>query len=345
MHPRLLPTTLIAAAALIMTTAGAAPPLTTQPAPIRSGWTAQQAPGFYRLRLGDFRITVVSDGTAARDLSAIMSDPAKVRQAYADSHEGLPAELSINCYVIETGTQTILVDTGAGELFGATGGHLVENLRAAGYAPEDIDAVLLTHIHADHSGGLSIGGKRVFPNALVYVDQRDPAYWLDPQHETQAPADKRLSFQQSRQTVGPYLAAGKLRTFDGAQQLFDGVRSVSLHGHTPGMSGYMVESRGQRLLLWGDRARSAGAVRHAGTVNRLRRQGPGGGGDPPAHSGRCSRPGLSDRRRTPVISGAGACGRQPGPISLDSQVVHRRAMSAIYRYRIARKSPPANRPA
>jgi glyoxylase-like metal-dependent hydrolase (beta-lactamase superfamily II) len=259
MHPRLLPTTLIAAAALIMTTAGAAPPLTPEPAPIRSGWTAQQAPGFYRLRLGDFRITVVSDGTAARDLSAIMSDPAKVRQAYADSHEGLPAELSINCYVIETGTQTILVDTGAGELFGATGGHLVENLRAAGYAPEDIDAVLLTHIHADHSGGLSIGGKRVFPNALVYVDQRDPAYWLDPQHETQAPADKRLSFQQSRQTVGPYLADGKLRTFDGAQQLFDGVRSVSLHGHTPGMSGYMVESRGQRLLLWGDIVHAAQA--------------------------------------------------------------------------------------
>ncbi|NYE62929.1 glyoxylase-like metal-dependent hydrolase (beta-lactamase superfamily II) [Duganella sp. 1224] len=239
----------VLAAALIAGPANAAPATTAAGG---GGWQPQQTPGFYRLRLGDFRVTVLSDGVASRDVSSIMSNPATVRRAFADAHQALPVELSINCYLIDTGSQRVLVDTGAGELFGDTAGSLVANLRAAGYAPEDIDVVLLTHIHGDHSGGLSVGGKRVFPRALVYVDRRDPAYWLDVQHETQAPSTRRLSFQQSRQTVNPYVAAGMLRTFDGDTEIIPGIHSVTEYGHTPGMNGYMVESKGQRLYLWGD---------------------------------------------------------------------------------------------
>ena len=217
-----------------------------------SGWVARQAPGFYRLRLGDFRITALSDGTAERDLVKIMSKPEAVRTAFENAHEALPAELSINAYLVDTGDKRILIDTGAGELFGGTSGHIVTNLRAAGYEPEAIDAILLTHIHGDHSGGLSIGGKRVFPNAIVYVDRRDPAYWLSAKEEARVPANRRTTFAQSHQTVDPYVRAGKLKTFDGPTTLFAGITSVPEYGHTPGLNGYMVESRGQRLLLWGD---------------------------------------------------------------------------------------------
>lgn len=240
---RLFAATMLATAAILASShAGAA----------AQGWQPQQAPGFYRVRLGDFRLTVLSDGTARRDPSSIMSHPDLVRRSYADAHEALPVELSINCFLIDTGAKKILVDTGAGELFGAGSGTPVSNLRAAGYAPEDIDAVLLTHIHGDHSGGLSIGGKRVFPRALVYVDRRDPAYWLDVAHETKAPSAGQLTFRQSRQTVNPYVESGMLRTFDGPTQLFDGIRSVTEYGHTPGMNGYLIESKGERLFLWGD---------------------------------------------------------------------------------------------
>jgi glyoxylase-like metal-dependent hydrolase (beta-lactamase superfamily II) len=240
--------------ALIATASGAwAGPSTAaaQDAP-STGWVAQQAPGFYRFRLGDFRITVLSDGTTSRDLPEIMSNPGSVRAAFDASHETLPVPLSINAYLIDTGAKRILVDTGAGELLEPTAGHLVTNLRAAGYRPEDVDTILLTHIHGDHSGGLSIGGQPVFPNALVYADQRDPAYWLSAAEEAKAPANRRLFFAQSHQTVGPYVRADKLKTFDGATELFPGIRSVSEYGHTPGQTGYMVESKGQRLLLWGD---------------------------------------------------------------------------------------------
>jgi glyoxylase-like metal-dependent hydrolase (beta-lactamase superfamily II) len=222
-----------------------------------TGWTAQQAPGYYRFALGDYRITVLSDGTAPRDMSKIMSKPQEVLDAYTASHETLPVELSINCFLVDTGTHKILVDTGAGELFGATSGQLVVNLRAAGYQPRDIDVILLTHIHGDHSGGLSIGGQPVFPNAVVYVDRHDPDYWLSDSVEAAAPANRKITFIQSHKTVDPYLNAGKVRTFDGATELFPGVLALPEPGHTPGLTGYMIESRGQRLLLWGDIVHSA----------------------------------------------------------------------------------------
>jgi glyoxylase-like metal-dependent hydrolase (beta-lactamase superfamily II) len=203
--------------------------------PQHTGWSNQQAPGFYRFRLGNFRITVLSDGTALRNLPRIMSKPDAVRDAFAASHEALPTEISINCFLVDTGTARILIDTGAGTLFGEMSGHIVANMAAAGYEAKDIDAILLTHIHGDHSGGLTMANERVFPNALVYVDRRDLDYWLNNTEKTNvASKNRKQTFEQAQQTVGPYVQAGKLRPFDGATELFLGVQSVSRYGHTPG---------------------------------------------------------------------------------------------------------------
>jgi len=228
-------------------------------APPTPGWVGTQAPGYYRFKLGEFRITALSDGTAPRDLPKIMSKPDEVRRAYSADHEQLPVPLSINCYLIDTGDHRILIDTGAGKLFGVTSGDLVANMLAAGYRPEDVDVILLTHVHGDHSGGLSIGGQRVFLGATVYVDKRDPAHWLNDAKEQKAPKDKRTTFRQSHQTVDPYVQAGRLKTFDGATKLFPGVTSVPEYGHTPGLSGYLIESKGERLLAWGDIVHAAEA--------------------------------------------------------------------------------------
>jgi glyoxylase-like metal-dependent hydrolase (beta-lactamase superfamily II) len=208
--------------------------------------------GFYRLMLGDFEITVLSDGTVKRPVDEIMSKPDVIRKILAADHETEPYEISVNAFLINTGTKLILVDTGAGELFAPACGRLVDNLHSAGYRPEQIDAILLTHIHADHSGGLSMGGKRLFTNAVVFVDEREPALWLDPKKEEQAPQNEKRIFQQSHATIDPYVKAGRFKTFDGATALFPGIKSVPAYGHTPGHTAYMVESKGQRLLLWGD---------------------------------------------------------------------------------------------
>lgn len=221
-----------------MSADAAAPPVKTQ------------APGFYRMMLGDMEITVLSDGTARREVDDLMSNPQEVRRIFGRAHQALPIELSINAFLINTGARLILVDTGAGELFGPqSGGRLVANLRAAGYQPEQVDAVLLTHIHADHSGGLSIGGRPVFPNALVYVDKRDADFWLGA--DTDTPERKRIS-QQAHATIDPYVAAGKFHPFADAAELFPGIHAMPAYGHTPGHTAYSLESQGQRLVLWGD---------------------------------------------------------------------------------------------
>lgn len=241
-----------------ITTTLAAATLAAIPATAVAQTPWPQAPGYYRMQLGDFRVTVLSDGSVDRDLPAIMSDPDLVRDRYRMQHQALPARLSINCYLIDTGDHRILIDTGAGEVFGAgVAGQLVANLRSAGYTPEDIDTILLTHIHGDHSGGLSIGGRRVFPAATVYVDAADPVLWLSKAAEARAPAEQRATFEQSQATVGPYVAAGRLKTFEAPTRLFPGIRAVPLRGHTPGQSGYVIESKGERLLLWGDVIHSA----------------------------------------------------------------------------------------
>jgi glyoxylase-like metal-dependent hydrolase (beta-lactamase superfamily II) len=241
-------------AVVAATLTGSARSEAPQPMP---GWSDQQAPGFYRFRVGDFRMTVLSDGTASRDLSDIMSEPDAVRRAFKGSHEALPTEISINCFLVDTGTMRILIDTGAGALFGPTSGRIVPNMRAAGYDAKDIDAILLTHIHGDHSGGLTVEGQRIFPNALVYVDKRDVDYWLGDVEIAAAAPNRKKTFEQSHQSVDPYVQAGKLRPFDGTTELFSGIFSVPHYGHTPGHSAYMLRSKGQTMLLWGDVVHSA----------------------------------------------------------------------------------------
>lgn len=222
-----------------------------------------QAPGFYRMMLGDFEVTVLLDGTMAQPVDKLVSKPDEVRKVLARDHETLPIDLSVNAFLINTGRNLVLVDAGVGELFGPkVGGQLPANLRAAGYKPGEIDAVLITHLHGDHFGGLVAGGQRAFPNAVVYLDKRETAYWLDADQEKAAPENRKRSFGQARAVLGQYAGAGKLQTFDGASELFPGIRSMPAYGHTPGHTAYLVESRGERLLMWGDVIHCAEAQFH-----------------------------------------------------------------------------------
>ena len=214
----------------------------------------QQAPGYYRMMLGKLRVTAVSDGTVTVPLNTLLTNisPEKLQQAMARDAMTPQAETSINAYVIDDGKKRILVDTGAGELFGHNGGHLVTNLAAAGYPAESIDVVLLTHIHADHSGGVSLAGKPAFPKAEVYVDKRDVDFWLNPANVSRVEASQAHTFAESEHTLRPVISAGLLRTFLAPAMLPGGIQAESTAGHTPGSVLYRVESEGQTLVLWGD---------------------------------------------------------------------------------------------
>src|SRR5262249_39194762 len=153
---------------------------------------------------------------------------------------------------VNTGAKLILIDAGAGSLLGPSTGYLLSNLRASGYLPEQVDEIYLTHLHADHVGGLMADAQRAFPNAIVRVDKRESDYWLSEANMRAAPEDAKRFFQAATISLTPYMQAGKLLAFEGNTELTPGVHAQTAYGHTPGHTMYMIESRGEKLLLWGD---------------------------------------------------------------------------------------------
>lgn len=212
-----------------------------------------QAPGYYRVLLGDFEVTALSDGTVKLPVTKLLhGKPEKTSAALKRSFLGDEVDTSVNAYLINTGSKLVLVDTGAAGLFGPTLGNVLNNLKAAGYKPEQVDAVVITHMHPDHVGGLMNGDQRAFPNATLHIDKKDTDHWLSKANLDAAPDDAKGFFQGAMASVNPYVAAGKLVTFSGDTDLVPGIKAKATYGHTPGHSVVEVESKGQKLLLWGD---------------------------------------------------------------------------------------------
>jgi glyoxylase-like metal-dependent hydrolase (beta-lactamase superfamily II) len=213
-----------------------------------------QAPGYYRMMLGDFEITALSDGTVGLHVEKLLQSttPKKVESALAKWRLGLPLETSVNGYLVNTGSKLVLIDAGAGGLFGPTLGNLVANLKASGYTPEQVDEIYITHMHPDHVGGLAVDGKIVFPNAVVRADQADADFWLSAANLEAAPKDSKGFFQGAQASLKPYVDAGRFKAISADEELVPGIKAVATHGHTKGHRNYVVESKGQKLVLWGD---------------------------------------------------------------------------------------------
>jgi glyoxylase-like metal-dependent hydrolase (beta-lactamase superfamily II) len=224
-----------------------APPVTTQ------------VPGYYRMALGDLEITALYDGYIDLDTKILSNaSPAEVQRLLTRMFlAGQKVQTAVNAFLINAGGKLILVDTGAAKAFGPTLGFIGANLKAAGYSPEQVDVVLLTHLHADHAAGLlNAEGKPLFPNAEVRVTQADSDFWLSEEIAAKAPEGFRPFFQMARTAAAPYQAAGKWKTFSGEAELAPGIHAVDAHGHTPGHTAYLIESKGERLLIVGDAVHS-----------------------------------------------------------------------------------------
>lgn len=213
-----------------------------------------QAPGFYRMMLGDFEVTALFDGTIDLEPKKLLTNTtqAQVGKLLDRSFDKDLVPTSVNAYLVNTGSKLVLIDTGAGSLFGPTLGNLRNNLLAAGYKPEQVDDVLITHMHGDHVGGLIVDGKLAFPNATVHAGQEDADFWLSKANLEKASAEMKGYFQGAMASMNPYVDAGKFKPLKGGTELVPGVKAVPAHGHTPGHNVYVLESKGQKLMLWGD---------------------------------------------------------------------------------------------
>ncbi|POX63102.1 MBL fold metallo-hydrolase [Streptomyces sp. Ru62] len=218
----------------------------------------RQAPGFQRFRLGSLLVTALYDGYVpilAEDLHGEPQDEIRRRLTEAYLPEEGDPHTAVIGFLVEHNGKRVLVDAGSGNTLGPTAGHLLEALSAAGVAADDIEHVLITHLHPDHCGGLATDdGEPVFPRATVHVARGEVDYWLDEEH-ARAEGVRKLIHESAASALAPYRRAGRLDAFDGLDAL-PGVRSLDQHGHTAGHSGYLFGEDDQPVLFWGDTVHS-----------------------------------------------------------------------------------------
>lgn len=212
---------------------------------------SRAVPPLARVSIGRFAVTALTDGFADMPFAYFVGrQPSEIEEAAAAQFAARPGgiRLMFTQYLIEDGERRILIDTGPAGLLGESG-KLPSALEAIGIRPESIDAVIVTHMHRDHIGGLVAGGRRNFPNAEIYVDRREIAHWTDPAKRSAAPGFLKSSFDASAEFIRLY---PKLQAIDGERSITRGVSIVDLSGHTPGHIGVRIEDGGKSLLMVSD---------------------------------------------------------------------------------------------
>jgi glyoxylase-like metal-dependent hydrolase (beta-lactamase superfamily II) len=187
---------------------------------------SKDAPGWYRMRLGQFEITALWDGTLELPVDKIFTkvDPRRIRSLLSRSYLSNEVTLTVNAFLENTGAKLVLIDTGTGtsQMFGSKLGNVLSNFRASGYAPEQVDEIYVTHMHTDHVGGLMRDGKPSFANATVRADAQEGDFYLSQSKMDAAPADEREDFESAMKIFEPYIATKKYKPFVGEAELIPG---------------------------------------------------------------------------------------------------------------------------
>ena len=218
--------------------------------------TFKQIPGIYHRQLGQFLVTALCDGYMAYENLGIFRDEDHTKLAACLNAETrvVPPVISINAFLVRYDGRIVLVDCGSGDIMGPTCGRLPALLQNLDLEPEDITDILLTHIHPDHSNGLTDTktGNKNFPRAMVHVHQEEIRHWFDDKAKEQATErQQRVYFDAGRFQITPYLN-GSVRTFDRQGEILPGITALPSTGHTPGHSCYVLRSEDEVLIIWGD---------------------------------------------------------------------------------------------
>ena len=206
---------------------------------------------FAQIRIGRFTVTALTDGYADMPYDYFPGRSApEVEKAANVQFTARPSGVRFlfNQYLVEDGESRILIDAGAAGSIGQTG-QLPRALAALGLKPNQIDAVIVTHMHQDHMGGLILGGKNNYPDAEVYIDRRDVTHWTDKAKRSGAPDFLQPSFKMAEEVVRLY---PKLQAIDGEREITRGVSIVDLTGHTPGHIGVRIEDGGKSMIMVSD---------------------------------------------------------------------------------------------
>jgi glyoxylase-like metal-dependent hydrolase (beta-lactamase superfamily II) len=215
----------------------------------------KQFPGFWRMKLGSTVVTAIYDGYVEADMNIFKNIPEDRIRSLLSQNLINPEKfrIEVNAYVIDNGSEKVLIDAGAGSFMGPTLGQVPANLVAAGYQPEEIDTVLLTHLHVDHAPGLvNAQGNPRYKNAIIYSAKKGADYWWSKNAAKRAEGFTKFTFATVEKTSTPYRNAGRWKTFKDGDLLPGGITAHMLPGHAPGHAGFELISDNETLLIVGD---------------------------------------------------------------------------------------------
>jgi glyoxylase-like metal-dependent hydrolase (beta-lactamase superfamily II) len=196
-------------------------------------------------------VWAIADSTGDRDMSVFAgADPDALRK-YAPSGS---SPSGIMAFLVRTENETVLIDAGLGEPSGARASQLLDGLSQIGVEPKDVTLILITHMHADHIGGLVRDGQKVFPSARILSSRIERDFWLSEESVARFP-NRKSGFDMVRRVLGTY--AGIEETFEFDTVVAPGIQALDARGHTPGHTAFLLECGGEKLLFWGDLAHAA----------------------------------------------------------------------------------------
>ena len=221
----------------------------------------KQAPSFYRYKVGDIQVTVVSDGRNTFPLEDSFITNAKKEEVNAALEKAfLPRDMFTIYFaplVINTGGKLVVLDTGNGALAkvnskGANG-LFADNMAAAGFDPKAVDMVVISHFHADHVNGLlTADGTPAFPNAEVLVPATEWKFWMDDGEMSRAPAGAWRACSRTTATSSRPASRRRSRRMSGARKSRRECSRSNRVGHTPGHTSYVLSSGSGKVFIQSD---------------------------------------------------------------------------------------------
>ena len=248
--------------ALLATAAAAITPTLAPPVWAAAPPAGKQAPGFYRYKVGDIEVNVITDGVIRGKLLENFVTNVKaeqVKDALAAAH--YDREIFNNTFtpvVLNTGGKLVLIDTGVGEAgfngTKGTAGQFTNNLNASGLNPGMIDTVIISHFHGDHMNGLlKADGSIAYPNAEILVPAPEHAFWMSDAEMAKASKGRMEDlFKNNRRVFGAGEVTKRLRTYEHGKEVVPGVTAVGTPGHTPGHTSFVIASGNGKVFVQSD---------------------------------------------------------------------------------------------
>ena len=221
----------------------------------------KQAPSFYRYKVGDIQVTVVSDGRSTLPLEDSFVSNANKEEVNAVLEKAfLPRDIFTIYYaplVINTGSKLVVIDTGSGAAANVNSkganGQFAVNMAAAGLDAKAVDMVVISHFHGDHVNGLlAADGAPAFPNAEVLVPAAEWKFWMDDGEMSRAPAGRMQGLFKSNRNVFEAGLRKKVTPYEWGKEVAPGLLAVESAGHTPGHTSYVLSSGSGKLFIQSD---------------------------------------------------------------------------------------------